>query len=169
MNRALTLSLLAIALSVASTASANDPQSLTAKVDGAAFAGDDDTILLLPLKGTFTLQAATAGAASYPPPKTPIDRLSITCTAFTPGQPIKLGRQEFASSECRATFTKGARNAGKEDDEYSLDKTGAGILFEITASHGKVIEGRFAFPMKNKAGESLAISDGRFMAEDRQL
>jgi hypothetical protein len=169
MNRLLSRSLLCVALCLAGCANANEPQSLTAKVDGAAFAGDDDTILLVPLKDTFTLQAATAGAAGYPPPKTPIDRLSITCTAFTPGQAMKLGAKEFAASVCRATFAKGAREAGKEDDEYSLDKSAAGILFEITASHGKVIEGRFAFPMKNKAGKALTISDGHFVAEDRQL
>jgi hypothetical protein len=169
MNRLLTRSLFCAVLFLTASASANEPQSLTAKIDGAAFAGDDDTILLVPLKDTFTFQAATAGAAAYPPPKTPIDRLSITCTAFTPGQPMKLGNKEFASSACRATFSKGASGAGKDDDEYSLDKAGAGILFEITASHGKVIEGRFAFPMKNKAGKMLTISDGHFVAEDRQL
>jgi hypothetical protein len=168
MIRPLNRSLFCIAIFAAAYAIANEPQSLSAKVDGAAFAGDDDTILLVPLKGTFTLQAATAGAAAYPPPKTPIDRLSITCDAFTPGQPMTLGAKDFASSQCRATFIKGAA-AGAEGDEYSLDKTGAGILFEITSSRGKVIEGRFAFPMKNKAGKTLTLSDGHFVAEDRQL
>jgi hypothetical protein len=168
MTRLLNRSLFCIALFAGGCANAKETQWLTAKVDGAAFAGDDDTILLVPLQGTFTLQAATAGAAAYPPPKTPIDRLSITCDAFTPGQPMTLGAKDFASSQCRATFIKGAA-AGTEGDEYSLDKAGAGILFEITASHGKVIEGRFAFPMKNKAGKALTLSDGHFVAEDRQL
>lgn len=168
MIRLLNRSLLCLAILHAAAAGADEPQSLTAKVDGAAFAADDHTILLVPLKGTFTLQAATAGAAAYPPPKTPIDRLSITCDAFTPGQPMTLGAKDFASSDCRATFVKGAA-AGAEGDEYALDKSGAGILFEITVSHGKVIEGRFAFPMKNKAGKALTLSDGHFVAEDRQL
>jgi hypothetical protein len=32
-----------------------------------------------------------------------------------------------------------------------------------------VIEGRFELHMKNKAGKGLAITGGRFVAEDRQL
>ncbi len=168
MTRLLNRSLLCVGILAACCANANEPQSLTMKVDGAAFAGDDDTILLVPLKDTFTLQAATAGAAAYPPPKTPIDRLSITCDAYRPGQTMTLGAKDFDSSQCRATFSKGAAG-GAEGDEYTLDKSGAGILFEITASHGKVIEGRFAFPMKNKSGKALSLSDGHFVAEDRQL
>ena len=148
---------------------ANEPQALSAKIDGAAFAADDDTILLVPLPHTFVLQAATAGAAAYPPPKTPIDRLSITCTMYTPGQPVKLTSKDFSSATCNATFSKAAREAGKAATEYVLDKDSPVTLFEITAAHDKVIEGRFAFHMKSKAGAALAITEGHFVAEDRQL
>jgi hypothetical protein len=151
-------------------AHANEPQSLSATIDGTRFVGDDDTILLVPLdKGAFSLVAATAGAASYPPPKTPIDRLSIHCDGFAAGATMQLGPKDFASAACNATFSKAATKAGDAADEYSLDKDDPGIAFEITAAHAKVVEGRFALRMKNKAGKVLTIADGRFVAEDRQL
>jgi len=162
--------LIALALFVWCAATAGEPQSLGAKVDGTAYAGDDDTINFVPLpSGAFSLGAATAGAASWPPPKTPIDRLSIVCRGFEPGRPLKLGSAEFANSSCDATFSKGASEAGKAADDYSLDKDSPATLFEITAAHGKVIEGRFELHLKNKAGKALAITDGHFVAEDRQL
>lgn len=148
---------------------AGEPQSFSAKIDGAVFAGDDDTILLVPLPNTFSLMVSTAGAAAYPPPKTPIDRLSITCTRYTPGQPLKLTSKDFAAAACNATFSKAARAAGEDTTEYSLDKDSPVTLFEITAAHGKLIEGRFAFRMTSKGGNALTVSDGRFVAEDRQL
>ena len=148
---------------------AKQPQSLSATVNGAHFAGDDDTILLVPLPGTFTLMAATAGAASYPPLKTPIDRLSITCKGFARGQTLRLDSKDFANSVCNATFQKAAQEAGRDADEYSLDKGSSDSLFEITAAHDSVIEGRFTFPMTNKAGKKLTLTDGHFVAEDRQL
>jgi hypothetical protein len=149
---------------------ASEPQSFTAKIDGAAYAGDDDTINFVPLpSGAFSLGASTAGAASWPPPKTPIDRLSIVCSGFEEGKPLKLGSKEFDNSSCDATFSKGASEAGKEADVYTLDKNGTATSFEITTAHGKVIEGRFELHLKNKAGKALAITDGHFVAEDRQL
>lgn len=150
-------------------ANADEPQSLSAKVDGASFVSDDDSILLVPLPHTFTLNAATAGASSYPPPKSPIDHLSITCKAFTAGQTMKLVSKDFASSACLAQFEKGSAISGQPADPYTLDKDSPDTLFEITAAHGKVIEGRFQFHMKNAAGKTLTISDGHFVAEDRQL
>jgi hypothetical protein len=157
-------------LSASISAGANEPQSLGAKVDGAAYAGDDDTILFVPLpSGAFSLGAATAGAASWPPPKTPINRLSIVCRGFEAGKTLKLGSKEFDNSSCDATFGKGASEAGKDADDYALDKNSTATLFEITAARGKVIEGRFELHLKNKAGKALAITDGRFVAEDRQL
>lgn len=149
---------------------ANEPQSLSATVDGHHFAGDDDTILLVPLSsGEFTLNAATAGAASYPPPKTPIDRLSIMCRGYVPGKAMKLGSKEFATAACGATFSKASKEAGKDAEEYSLDKDNSATLFEVTSAHDKVIEGRFEFHMTSKAGQALVISGGAFVAEDRQL
>ena len=149
---------------------ASEPQSLRALVDNVAFAGDDDTIQFVPLpSGAFSLGAATAGAASWPPPKTPINRLSIVCRGFEAGKTLKLGSKEFDNSSCDATFGKGASEAGKDADDYALDKNSTATLFEITAAHGKVIEGRFELHLKNKAGKVLAITAGRFVAEDRQL
>ena len=74
-----------------------------------------------------------------------------------------------ANSACTATFSKAAREAGKAAEEYSLDKGNAATLFEITATHGKVIEGRFEFHMSNKAGHALLVSSGAIVVEDRQL
>lgn len=152
----------------AGQARADEPQSLSAQVDGKAFVSDDDDILLVPVMGTFTLSASTAGAASWPPPKTPIDRVTITCKAESLAQPLKLTAKEFAAPVCRASFEQG-RPPGMDQSGvvYELDKS-RDILFEITAVRGKVIEGRFAFTMKNDSGKALAISDGRFVAEDRQ-
>lgn len=160
------LALLAAALFCAG-AQADQPQSLTAKIDGAAFAGDDDTIVLVPLpSGAFTLNAATAGAAGWPPPKTPIQRLSIVCEGYAPGRPFKLGSADFARSSCDATLR---RESGKDVDEYAFDKASPANAFEVTAAHGKVIEGRFELHFKDKAGRAVVVGDGRFVAEDRQL
>jgi hypothetical protein len=161
---------LAVLLFASGGVIANEPQSLSATVDGARFAADDDTIDLVPLpSGEFTLMAATAGAASYPPPKTPIDRLSISCDGYAAGKTLKLGSKDFAGSSCRATFSKASATAGQDADEYSLDKGNAATFFEITAAHGKVSEGRFELHMKNKAGKALTLAGGQFVIEDRQL
>jgi hypothetical protein len=164
----LPIALVALAASIGTGAS--EPQSLSARVGSIAFAGDDDTIQFVPLpSGAFSLAAATAGAASWPPPKTPIDRLSIVCRGFEPGKPLDLGSKEFDNSSCDATFSKGASEGGKDADDYSLDKGSTATSFKITAIHAKVIEGTFELHLKNKAGKALAITDGRFVAEDRQL
>lgn len=164
----LPLALASLAASI--NAGASEPQSLRAQVGGAAFAGDDDTIHFVPLpSGAFSLGAATAGAAFWPPPKTPIDRLSITCRGFEPGKLLDLGSKEFDNSSCDATFSKGGSEAGKDADDYVLDKNNRATSFRITATHGKVIEGTFELQLRNKAGKALAITDGRFVAEDRQL
>jgi hypothetical protein len=164
------LSCLAMFSMVCASVGANEPQSLSATIDGNRFAGDDDTILLVPLpSGPFTLNAATAGAASYPSPKTPIDRLSIMCRGYAPGKLMKLGSKDFDNAACNVTLTKAAKEPGKDAQEYSLDKRSPATVFEITAAHGKVIEGRFGFHLVDKAGHTLVISDGTFVAEDRQL
>lgn len=163
---------LAIAAIMACTAcGAEEPQSLSALVDGTRFAGDNDTIVLVPLpSGQFTLDAATAGAAGWPPPKTPIERLSIVCKGYAPGKTFKLGSADFgASSHCYAKFIKESSEPGKAADEYLLDKANPTISFEVTAAHGKVIEGTFQMRLINSSGRTLTIGDGHFVAEDRQL
>jgi hypothetical protein len=144
---------------------ANEPQSFTANVDGASFAGDDDTILFVPLpSGAFSLGVSTAGATAYPPPKTPVDEISIVCEGFTPGKTLKLDNKALSSASCDATFKRGA-----DGTRFSLDKDNPANQFEISSSHGKVIEGSVELHLKNPAGKSMTISNGRFVAEDRQI
>ncbi|MEO5559162.1 MAG: hypothetical protein ABIO49_05170, partial [Dokdonella sp.] len=68
---------------------------------------------------------------------------------------------------CNATFSKASKEAGKDAEEYSLDKDNSATLFEVTSAHDKVIEGRFQFHRTSKAGQALVISGGAFVAEDR--
>jgi hypothetical protein len=144
---------------------ANEPQSFSANVDGASFAGDDDTILFVPLpSGTFSLGVSTAGAMAYPPPKTPVDEFSIVCEGFTPGKPLKLDSKALSPASCDATFKQGA-----DGTRFSLDKDNPANRFEISSSHGKVIEGNVELHLKNPAGKSMTISNGKFVAEDRQI
>ena len=64
------------------------PQRLSATVDGKLFERDDDGILyLVPTKGVLSLMASTKGAAAYPPPKTPVNKLSINCRNYD-GKPV---------------------------------------------------------------------------------
>ncbi|MEP6483975.1 MAG: hypothetical protein ABJB01_05955 [Rudaea sp.] len=151
-------------VAIASTSTAAETQSFTATIDGAKFISDDDSILLVPLKSSFSLSAATQGASAYPPPKTPIDRISIMCKVEM--QPVKLSRADMSDGTCEATLTKGS---DKSAGEYSLDKQNADNALEITAVKGKTMDGTFRFHMKNKAGASAVIADGKFRAEDRQL
>lgn len=155
--------LLSLALPLAAAA---ETQSLTAEVDGVAFASDDDGITLVPLDKSFSLGAMTAGAMAWPPPKTRIDRLAITCEAYVPGTPIVFGSDAFGRSSCDVRFEVGR---GADAIEYALDKKSATNRFEITASKGKAIEGTFAFDLVGKDGKRMAIRNGRFKAEDRQL
>ncbi|MBL0165055.1 MAG: hypothetical protein IPP82_15775 [Xanthomonadales bacterium] len=165
MPRLLASTIIVVLVCLSARAHAEEPQSLGATVNGTRFAGDDDTILFVPLdSGAFSLGAASAGAASYPPPKTPIDRLSIVCSGFAPGKPLRLGKNEFSKATCNATFTLGAN-----DKSFTLDKDNTANRFEISASHAKVIEGSFELHLTSKGGEAMIVSDGHFVAEDRQM
>lgn len=170
MSNLLRTVVLAAALTSLSQACADEPQSLSATVQSTPFVSDDDGILLVPLKDTFTLEASSAGASSYPPPNTPVDHFWITCSAYTPGQPLRLDSKAFASNNCRVTFAKGTHSMGRDPDAlYTLDKASPDNLFEITSAHAKVIEGRFNFSLTDAKGARVTISDGKFVAEDRQL
>jgi len=159
------LSLVVALACCASPADADSPQSLSATVNGARFSGDDDTILFVPLdSGEFTLSASTAGAASYPPPKTPIDRLSIVCRGYVPGKPLQIGKNEFSPDICYATYT-----LGTNDEHFTLDKDNAANRFEITTNQARLIEGSFELHMTSAGGNVMTISEGRFVAEDRQM
>lgn len=150
-------------------ARAKVPQMLTATVGEATFASDDGNIYLIPVPGSFTLTAASAGADAYPPPKTPIDRLSIICTSYADGKPTTYAANEWGPNLCQVNFIKGDKPMGGEPEAtYTIDKSASDNLLEITSASGKVIEGRFHFTLKSDKGAALKISDGRFKAENRQ-
>jgi hypothetical protein len=156
----------------AGVAGAAETQSLSAQIGDTAFVSDDASILLVPVPmgGTFTLSASTQGASAYPPPKTRVDRLSISCTLYTVGQAKTYTKLDLAPNHCQVTYEKGTKPMGGDPDtEYTLDKSNPDNRFVITAASGKVIEGTFQFRLKDAAGASLLINDGHFKAEDRQL
>jgi hypothetical protein len=158
-----------ILIAVSFAGHAETVQSLQATIDGKAFVSDDESITLIPVSGSFTLVALTAGASDWPPPKTPVDRLAIFCDDYEEGQTLVLDSEDFDRSACDVTFTVGHRGMGEASDaEYRLDKSFEGNRFEITSVRDKTIMGRFAFQMKDEAGRILSITDGRFLAEDQQ-
>lgn len=161
--------LLVLALFVADT-HAQVPQTLVATIGDEKFVSDDSNINLVPAAGSFTLMAATAGADAYPPPKTPIDRLSIICNGYADGKATTYASKEWGPDLCQVNFIKGDKPMGGEPDAtYKLDKSASDNLLEITSATGKVIEGRFHFTLKGEKGEKMRVSDGSFKAEDRQL
>lgn len=158
------------ALASFSTARASEPQTLTAQVGDVAFESGDDEITLVPIGDKFSLGASTQGAAAWPPPKTRIDRLSITCDGFADGKPLVLDHKAFERSVCDVHFEKGRKSmGGAPDAEYKLDKDSADNRFEITRASGKVYEGTFTFRLKDDKGGAIAVKNGKFKVEDRQL
>jgi hypothetical protein len=159
-----------ITLATLSAARADEPQSMTAQVGDIAFESGDDEIILVPIDSSFSLSASTKGAAAWPPPKTRVDRLSIVCDGFEAGKPIALDYKVFERSTCDVTFDRGTKPmGGTPEAEYRLDRDSADNRFEITHANGKVYEGTFSFRLKDGKGGSIAITNGRFKAEDRQL
>ncbi len=149
---------------------AEQTQSLSAQVGVIAFQSGDEEIVLVPIDASFSLTASTLGAAAWPPPKTRIDRLSITCDGFKPGQTLVLDDKAFQRSTCDVSFKKGDKPMGEEPDaEYRLDKDSSDNRFEITQAHDKVYEGVFQFDLKDANGASIKLRNGRFVIEDRQL
>lgn len=168
---ALALALLATSLALPHTAHAeNIAQNLSATVDGKHFVSDDDGILyLVPRKGVLNLIASTKGASAYPPPKTPVDKLSINCTGYD-GKPVKFSFANSGSRSCEVSFTKGVSQKpfGEPQAEYNL--TSGKNQLEITSVKGKVIEGTFSFELLEvKTKAKMTITGGTFKAEDRQL
>ena len=102
--------------------------------------------------------------------ETRIDRLSIVCDGFEAGKPLALDHKTFERSTCDVTFAKGSKPMGGEPEaEYRLDKDSADNRFEIVNAQGKVYEGTFSFRLKDGNGGSIAVTNGRFKVEDRQL
>ncbi len=146
------------------------PQRLSATVDGKLFESDDSGILyLVPIKGVLNLMASTKGAGAYPPPKTPVDRLSISCKGFD-GKPVKFSFPKSGYKPCEISFTKGDSNKPLGDPLAEYRLADGNHQMEITSVKGKVIEGTFSFEMVDiKTKAKMAITGGTFKAEDRQL
>ena len=168
---ALTLTAVAVGLTLPRTALAEKtPQRLSATVDGKLFESDDDGILyLIPINGVLNLMASTKGAAAYPPPKTPVDKLSINCKSFD-GKPVKFSFPKSGSKSCEITYTKGVSTKPFGDPQAEYRLADGDNQFEITSVKGKVIEGTFSFEMVDvKTKAKMTITGGTFKAEDRQL
>ncbi len=163
--------LLSIGLALPLAAQAEKtPQRLSATVDGKLFESDDDGILyLIPRNGVLNLMASTKGASAYPPPKTPVDKLSINCNNFD-GKPVKFAFAKSGSRSCEVSFSKGVSKKpfGDPDAEYRM--VDGNNQLEITSVKGKVIEGTFSFELVEvKSKAKMTITGGTFKAEDRQL
>ncbi|APV48722.1 hypothetical protein BWI17_02905 [Betaproteobacteria bacterium GR16-43] len=161
--------MIATALALPLVARADTPQNLSAKVAGKAFESDDNGILyLMPTKTGLNLIASTKGASAYPPPKTPIDRLSIMCKDFE-GKPVKWVAKDFGNHGCEVKFVQGESKTPMGDPQAEYRASGGNNTLEITSVKGKVIEGKFSFELVEvKTKAKLAITDGTFKAEDRQ-
>ncbi len=167
---ALVLTLMALGLGLPLAASAKTPQSLSATVDGKLFESDDDGILyLMPTKGVLNLIASTKGASAYPPPKTPVDNLSINCSNFD-GKPMKFSFAKSGSRSCEVSFTQGVSQKPMGEPQAVFQMVDGKNQLEITSVKGKVIEGTFSFELVNvKTKTRMTITGGSFKAEDRQL
>jgi hypothetical protein len=165
-----TASLLAIAGSISALALADVPQHLSATVDGKRFESDDDSITyLLPRKSVLNLIAKTKGSSAYPPPKTPIDQLSIVCNHFE-AKPVKFAFPSAGSPSCEVRFKKGLSKEMFGDPQAEYKLADGNNQLEITSVQGKVIEGKFSFELiEVKTKARMTISSGIFKAEDRQL
>ncbi len=163
-------SLLAITCSVSTLVLAEVPQNLSATVDGKRFESDDDSITyLLPRKNVLNLIAKTKGSSAYPPPKTPVDQLSIICNHFE-SKPVKFSFPKAGSPSCEVRFSKGLSKEMMGDPQAEYRLVDGNNQFEITSVQGKVIEGKFSFELiEIKTKARLTISGGVFKAEDRQL
>lgn len=162
--------MLACTLATLASPAFAEKQSLSANIAGVKFESDDPGILyLMPTQSVMNLSASTKGASAYPPPKTPIDRLSIICKNFQ-GKPIRFEAKDFGGHGCEVMFAQGEspKPFGDPQAEYRVVPGGKNWI-EITSVKGKVIEGKFAFEMAEKKSKAkLAITEGVFKAEDRQ-
>ncbi len=165
------LAIIAIGLTLPLAAHADKtPQRLSATVDGKLFESDDDGILyLIPVKGVLNLIASTKGASAYPPPQTPVDKLSINCRNYD-GKPVKFTFANSGSRSCDISFTKGVSQKPFGDPVAEYRMVEGKNQLEITSVKGKVIEGTLSFELVEvKSKAKMTITGGTFKAEDRQL
>lgn len=167
---ALALTLVALGLTLPLAAQTKTPQRLSATVDGKLFESDDESIMyLVPTKGVLNLMASTKGSAAYPPPKTPVDKLSINCRNYD-GKPVKFTFANSGSRGCEVTFSKGLSKQPFGDPQAEYRLADGKNQLEITSVNGKVIEGTFSFELVEvKTKARMTITGGTFKAEDRQL
>jgi hypothetical protein len=165
--------MMVFALACSVPAAATEPQSFTARIDNSTFVSDDEGITFVPVgnvSGSFSLSATTQGGSAYPPPKTPVDRLSIICSGLVVGKPVKLDSSTFSRAECDVRFVKGVKMMGGDPDtEYTLDKAYAGNVFDVEEVVGKRYSGHFSFRLLDAQGAAHLVTEGKFIAEDRQL
>ena len=169
-SKAAVATLMIVSTVAAHTAAlADTPQSLTAKIGGKPFESDDSGILyLMPTKNSLNLIARTKGGGVYPPPTTPIDRLSIMCKDFD-AKPVKYVAKDFGTYGCEVKFVQGESKKPMGDPQAEYRIAPGNNVLEITSVKGKVIEGKFAFELVEvKTKAKLSITDGTFKAEDRQ-
>lgn len=149
---------------------ADTPQRFSTTIDGTTFQSDDEGITyLMPTKTSLNLISMSKGASSYPPPSTPVDRLSFTCKNFD-GKPRTYGSKDMGSHGCMVSLERrpNGKSATPVQSEYRL-ADGGDNLIEITAVNGKLIEGRFRLDMVELTTKAkIKIKDGSFKAEDRQ-
>ena len=167
----LALALLAGGLALPLAAQAdNTPQRLSATVDGKVFESDDDGITyLIPTKGVLNLIASTKGASAYPPPKTPVDKLSINCRNYD-AKPVKFTFATSGSRSCEVSFTKGVSQKPFGDPQAEYQLADGKNQLEITSVKGKVIEGTFSFQLVEvKTKAKMTMTGGTFKAEEREV
>ena len=112
--------------------------------------------------------ASTKGASAYPPPKTPIDKLSISCRGFD-AKPVVFDKTAFDGNACTVTFSTGLSASVARDPVAVFMPTGSKNRIEVTSVKGKVIEGTFSFEMVDKKTKAtLSVLEGKFKAQDRQ-
>lgn len=170
-NRCAATALLAIiGLALPLGAQADTPQRLSATIDGKLFESDDSGIMyLVPRKGVLNLMASTKGAGAYPPPKTPVDKLSINCNDYD-GKPVKFSFATSGSRSCEVSFSKGVSQKPFGDPQAEYRMVDGKNQLEITSVKGKVIEGTFSFELVEvKSKARMTITGGTFKAEDRQM
>ena len=107
-------------IAVANHTNAAEIQTLSAQIDGAAFVSDNQSILLVPVQNSMSLIASTAGASSYPPPKTRVDETGTTLSIDQRGAPRVFGpRCDIGAVEFGAVVDRIFKNGFQSSAAYS--------------------------------------------------
>lgn len=173
MKAKLKLVICALVVAASTTTHADEiKQSLKATVSGAVtgvFESDNDGINVVPVAGSFNIQASTKGFMGYPPPPGHPNRLSISCD--TPKAPAKLKMGSGNAGTCRASYTvndRGMMNAKPFDAQYASIGD-ADSYVDITKIKGKIIEAKFVIKLVDNATKQAITLTGTVQGEDRQM